>query len=89
MNPIPSADGSLWFCESGLIALRREDGSFESPVSIFLAVPGSEINSTGTQTKGEDDLCADISCALAKKYSAYIRGLRELERLQKQRKEKI
>lgn len=84
MQPIPSADGSLYFCECGLLALRDEKtGGFQDPVSIFLAVPGSEINGAGTQTKGEDDLCADISRALAQKYGAYVRGLRELERLQK------
>ena len=88
MNPIPSADGSLWFCEAGLVALRDEKtGGFQDPVSIFLAVPGSEINSTGTQTRSEDDLCEDIGRILAEKFGAYLRGIRDIERLQK-RKEK-
>lgn len=88
MQPIPSADGSLWFCEAGLVALRDEKtGGFQDPVSIFLAVPGSEINSTGTQTRSEDDLCEDIGRILAEKFGAYLRGIRDIERLQK-RKEK-
>ena len=84
MQPIPAADGSLYFCEAGLVALRDEKtGGFQDPVSIFLAVPGSEINSTGSQTRGEDAACEEIGRILAQKYSAYIRGIRELEHLQK------
>ena len=88
MTPIPAADGSHFFVEAGLVALRDEKtGGFRDPVSIFLAVPSEEINSTGTQTKGEDDLCEDIGRILAEKFGAYLRGIRDIERLQK-RKEK-
>lgn len=89
MQPIPAADGSLWFCECGLMALRNEKtGGFQDPVSIFLAVPGSEINSTSTQTRSEDAACEEIGRILAQKYGAYIRGIRELERIQKSKGEK-
>ena len=89
MKPIPSADGNLFFCECGLVGLRNEKtGGFQDPVSIFVAVPGSELNSTGTQTRSEDASCEDIGRILAAKFGAYIRGIRDLERLQKSKGEK-
>lgn len=88
MNPIPAADGSHFFVEAGLVALRDEKtGGFRDPVSVFLAVPAEEINSTGTQTRSEDAACDEIGRILAEKFGAYLRGIREIERLQK-RKEK-
>ena len=84
MQPIPAADGSLFFCECGIFALRDEKtGSFQDPASIFVAVPREEINHSGTQTKGEDDLCEEIGRILAGKYREYVEGLRQISRLQK------
>lgn len=86
MKPIPAADGSHFFVEAGLVALRDEKtGGFQNSVPIFLAVPAEEINSTGTQTRSEDDLCEDIGRILAEKFGAYLRGIREIERLQKRK----
>lgn len=82
MTAIQSADRSTVFIEAGLVALRDEKtGDFRDPRPLFLAADRSELTPSGL-LRSEKEQIDDIASVLAEKFAAYIKGVRDIQRLQ-------
>ena len=81
MNVIPSIDRNTVFISAGLIALRHEDGSFESPRTLYLAASREELTADGL-LQSEQEQINNISSVLAQKFREYQNGIRQIQRLQ-------
>lgn len=83
MKPIPAADGSHFFVEAGIVALRDEKtGGFRDPRTLYLAASREEITADGL-LQGEQEQIEDIGQVLARKFRAYQDGVRQIQRLQR------
>ncbi len=88
MRVVPAADRTTVFVEAGTVATRRPDGSFDEPMTLFIAVPAEEATPQGLLYQHEREQIEDIAGVLAKKYAAYIDGIRAIERHQRNERRK-